>query len=68
MMPLIVSTTLIAQAPKPRVTYYVQCVNQANMIGQHMQSSLHSTRKQKDKLSKPIFPKEEDKYWFALVL
>jgi hypothetical protein len=62
MMQLIVSTTLIAQAPKPRVTHYVQCVNQASVIGQHMQSSLHSTRKQKDKLSKPIFPKEEDKY------
>jgi len=26
------------------------------MIGQHMQSSLHSTRKQKKKLSEPIFP------------
>jgi hypothetical protein len=36
MMPLIVSTTLIAQASKPHVTHYVQCVNQASMIGQNM--------------------------------
>lgn len=68
MMPFIMSTTLIAQAPKPCVTPYVQCVDQASMIGQHMQSSLHSTRKQKKKLSEPIFPKEEDKYWFAPIL
>ncbi len=52
MKPLVMTTTL---ASKPHIsTHFVQ----------HVPSNLHFVKGQKEKMSKPILPKEEDEYQF----
>jgi hypothetical protein len=60
MTPLVMTTTLTS---KPRMGIrFAQHANQTCTTSKHVPSNLHFVKRQKEKLSKPILPKEEDKY------